>query len=73
MWTAALGKILTTEILRKRNIVIVNWCCMCKAVGETIDHLFIHYPMAKELWDRVSHHFKVSWVLPSQVKELIGG
>ena len=73
MWTAALGKILTTEILRKRNIVIVNWCCMCKAVGETIDHLFIHYPMAKELWDGVLHHFKVSWVLPSQVKELIGG
>ena len=51
MWTAALGKILTAENLRKRNIVIVSWCCMCKADGESIDHLFIHCPVAKELWD----------------------
>jgi hypothetical protein len=68
-----LGKILTAENLRKRNIVIVSWCCMCKADGETIDHLFIHCPVAKELWDGVLHHFEVSWVLPSQVKELIEG
>jgi transposase InsO family protein len=27
-WTAALGKILTHDNLRKRNIVIVEWCCM---------------------------------------------
>jgi hypothetical protein len=25
--------------LRKRNIVVVEWCCMCKKSGESIDHL----------------------------------
>jgi hypothetical protein len=29
-WTASLGKILTHDNLRKRGIVVVEWCCMCK-------------------------------------------
>lgn len=43
MWTVALGKILTANNLRRRNIILVNWCCMCKVDGENIDHLFLHY------------------------------
>jgi hypothetical protein len=29
-WLAILGKILTLENLRKRQIIVVDWCCMCK-------------------------------------------
>ncbi len=29
-WTAVLGKILTIDALRKRGLIIVDWCCMCK-------------------------------------------
>jgi hypothetical protein len=29
-WTVALDKLLTHDNLRKRNIVVVEWCCMCK-------------------------------------------
>ena len=25
--------------LIKRNIIIVNWCCMCRFSGKKIDHL----------------------------------
>jgi hypothetical protein len=39
VWTVALGKILTLDNLRKGNIV-VNWCCMYKKSGESIDHLY---------------------------------
>jgi hypothetical protein len=28
VWTATLGKILTLDNLRKRNVVTVKWCCM---------------------------------------------
>jgi hypothetical protein len=32
-WSAGLGKILTHDNLRKRSIVVVEWCCMCKKNG----------------------------------------
>jgi hypothetical protein len=35
-----LGKILTIDNIRKRNLIVINRCCLCKADGETIDHLF---------------------------------
>jgi hypothetical protein len=38
VWTTTLGKILTLDNLRKRNIVVIKWCCMCKKSGEPIDH-----------------------------------
>jgi hypothetical protein len=33
-WTAALGKILTVDNLRKRGLILVEWCCLCKQSGE---------------------------------------
>ena len=73
LWTTVLGKILTADNLRKRNIVIVSWCCMCKDDGESIDHLFIHCPVVKELWDAVLSLFGVMWVMPRRVRNLIEG
>ena len=63
LWVTVLGKILTAENLRKRNIIIVSWCCMCKTNGESIDHLFIHCPVARELWNAVFCTFGVLWVM----------
>jgi hypothetical protein len=35
--------------LRKRNIILVNWCCMCEAEGESLDYLLLHCSYAKGL------------------------
>ena len=32
-WTATLGKILTIDNLRKRGLILVEWCCLCKESG----------------------------------------
>ena len=53
VWTAALGKCLTIDNLRKRKICILDWCYMCKCNSESVDHLFLHCPVASELWDMV--------------------
>uniref|UniRef100_A0A2N9FA08 Zinc-hook domain-containing protein n=1 Tax=Fagus sylvatica TaxID=28930 RepID=A0A2N9FA08_FAGSY len=66
-WTAVLGKLPTIDNLRKRNMVIVNRCCLCKTAAESIDHLFLHCNLAKDLWDSVLSSFGVSWVMPCQV------
>ena len=39
VWTAALGHILTIDNLRKRHVIVIDWCYMCKVYGESIAHL----------------------------------
>ena len=71
VWTAVLGKILTNDNLRKRRVVLVNWCCLRKNDGESIDHLFIHCSLAKQLWDMFLTLFGVHWVMPQKLQDLI--
>uniref|UniRef100_A0A7N2LMD8 Cyclin-like domain-containing protein n=1 Tax=Quercus lobata TaxID=97700 RepID=A0A7N2LMD8_QUELO len=42
------GKILTTDNFRKRRIIVLDWCYMCKRCGELVDHLLLHCPVAFE-------------------------
>ena len=37
---------------------------MCKSSGESVDHLFLHCPVARDLWSIVLGLFGVSWVIP---------
>jgi hypothetical protein len=53
LWTVALGRVLTTDNLRRRQLVVLDWCCMCKWDRETINHLFLHCPVARDLWDMI--------------------
>ena len=62
-WTAALGKILTIDNLRKRHFVVLEWCFMCKRCGESVDRLLLHYPIAYEMWSMVFCLFGICWVM----------
>jgi hypothetical protein len=67
VWTAALGKILTLDNLRKRrkmNIMVMEWCYICKQCGESTDHLLLHCEVAHELWNMFFQLFGVNWVMP---------
>jgi hypothetical protein len=72
VWTATLRKILTLDNLRKRNIIVMEWCFMCKSFGESIDHLFLHCMVATELWRTILQIFGVEWVMPWSVKDMLG-
>jgi hypothetical protein len=72
-WTAALGNLLTIDNLRKRNLIIIDWCCLCKQSGESVDHLLLHCSLARELWSMVFGLFGVSWVMPCHVLHLWAG
>jgi hypothetical protein len=70
-WTAALGKILTHDNLRRRRIVVVEWCVMCKKHGESVDHLLLHCDVARVVWSFFYSLFGVEWVMPSSVLDLL--
>ena len=44
---------------------------MCKCNNESIDHLFLHCPIAMDLQSMVLGLFGVSWVMPQSVVELL--
>jgi hypothetical protein len=71
VWTTTLEKILTLDNLRKRNVVVVECCYMCKKSVESIDHLLIHCEVARELWISILNLFGVDWVMPIQVSNLL--
>ena len=50
---------------------ILDWCYMCKCNGESVDHLFLHCPVAMDLWSVVLGLFGVSWVMPQSVVGLL--
>jgi hypothetical protein len=50
VWSAAIGKIITLDNLKKRHVIIVDRCCLCKRNGESVDHLLLHCDVASTLW-----------------------
>jgi hypothetical protein len=71
VWSVALGKILTHDNLWKRNVVVIEWCCMCKKNGESMDHLLLHCEVARDLWSYIFSLFGIEWVMPRMVLELL--
>jgi hypothetical protein len=69
-WTAAQGKILTLDNLRKKRVIVIDRCCMCKMNGESVDHLFLHCVVAPALWNAIFSRFSLSWVMPLWVVDL---
>jgi hypothetical protein len=69
-WTATFSKILTHDNLRKQNIMVVEWCYMCKKNGESVDHLLLHCEVASALRHSIFSRFGLHWVMPGRVKDL---
>ena len=44
---------------------------ICKCNDESVDHLFIHCPVAMDLWSMVLGLFGVSWVMPQSIVGLL--
>jgi hypothetical protein len=70
-WSAALGKIFTLDNLRKRYVIVINRCCMCKKTEEFVDHHLLHCDVASALWYSLFGLFGLSWVMPRRVIDLL--
>jgi hypothetical protein len=44
---------------------------MCKKSGESIDHLLLHYDVARDIWSFFYILFGVEWVMLQRVLDLL--
>jgi hypothetical protein len=70
-WSVALGKILTLDNLRKRHVIVINRCFMCKKTEESVDHLLFHCNVAFALWYSLFSRFGLSWAMLLWVIDLL--
>ena len=63
LWTVARDGVLTINNLVKKNLLLVNWSCLCQCDEETADHLLLHCKFAHALWSEVFLMFGVQWVM----------
>jgi hypothetical protein len=62
---------LTHDNLHRRNIVMVEWCSMCKKSVESIDHLLLHCDVAWDIWSYFLILCGVEWVMLQHVLDLL--
>ena len=72
-WEATWKKALTLDCIQRRGFYLANRCYLCLSEEESIDHILLHYVLAKSLWSLLFFLFGVSWVLPSSVRETLLG
>jgi hypothetical protein len=68
-WSAALGKILAIDNLRK-HVIVVDRCCMCKRNEESVDHLLLHFDVTGALWNVFFSRLGLSSVMPRRILDL---
>lgn len=73
LWNTYLDKILTPNYLQSRWWNLANRCIMCMREEESVNHLFMFYPIASKVWDFFLSSFHISWVLPKYFSKLIKG
>lgn len=70
-WTALREAILTQDNLCRRNFQLVNRCYMCQQQSESVNHLFLHWSVAADLWRMFLSVFGISWATPQTIKEAV--
>ena len=71
LWTTVHGRILTLDNLILRGRSLVNRCCMCYYNAESMDHIFVHCPVAHLLWVHMLQVLEIQWVMPDSVESLV--
>jgi hypothetical protein len=69
--STALGKILSLDNLRKRHVIVIYRCYICKKTGESVDHLLLYCDVASALWSSLFSCFGMSWVMPRWIVNLL--
>ena len=48
-----------------------DWYILCWRSRETIDHLFLHFPITLGLWHKIFSQAGMDWVQPSSISDML--
>ena len=71
LWTAVYGRILTLDNLILRGRSLANRYCMCCCNEESMDHIFLHCPVAHLLGVHMLQDLEIQWVMLDSVESLV--
>lgn len=71
LWEVWWNRIPTINNLLRRGLVLPSWCCLCRDDVESADHLFLHCPWSKPIWDYFIRSMGIYWVQPELMRELL--
>ncbi|CAN0892091.1 hypothetical protein LINGRAHAP2_LOCUS17349 [Linum grandiflorum] len=60
-----LERILTLDNLRRRGLVVPNWCVLCERDVEPVSHIFLSCPFSRKVWEFFSSTLSISGPLHS--------
>ncbi|KAL6190796.1 hypothetical protein ACLB2K_037190 [Fragaria x ananassa] len=72
-WLVAHGRTNRCDNLQRRRpgcCFSPHWCILCKAQGESADHVFLHCDVANFLWKKLFREAKMVWTTPPDRKDL---
>ncbi|KAG2691896.1 hypothetical protein I3760_08G027300 [Carya illinoinensis] len=52
-------------------VIIIDWYCMCRKGGESVNHLLIHCEVARRLWNEVLGRMDLAWAMPEKVVRVL--
>lgn len=73
-WTVVVNRVNTNDLLQIRwphKALSPNVCVLCFKDAETHIHLFLHCPVAREMWSRLLAYSGEHWVVPQQVDNFL--
>lgn len=72
-WMACKEQLPMIDLLRKRGMILPNICSLCLKDEETVNHLLMHCPFAREIWEEILREVGISWLFPNTISDLFQG
>lgn len=71
LWLAVRNRVSKGDNLWRRGFLMPSKFLLCECVEETLDHLVLLFPFAREIWERLYQKLRCAWVFPCTLNALI--
>lgn len=71
VWIASLGNILALDNITKLQIIVMEWCCMCKSSGEFVYYSLLYSEIAMALWNDFFARIGLTYRMARKVIDLL--